>query len=969
MHYLQYVCIVWLVFATTTKLWAQVPEGTLPSADSLGILGPNDTIPPNLPPVDTTTLAADSLVTDSVTVEPEGDIETTIAYDAEDSILFDVQNQIIFLYGNATIDYGETSLQADYIELDWINNVLTARGSEDSTGQITGKPIFNDNGEEYQTEEIRYNFKTRRAYISGVLTQPQGQGEGYVYGETVKKNERDEVFIDKGWYTTCECEPGEIPDFYIQSKRLKVVPGNLVVSGPFNIVITDIPTPLGLPFGIFPMPRKQNSGIIIPQYGEEQRRGFFLRNGGYFFDINEYANLTLLGEIYSKGSYGFTINSQYRKRYAYNGGLDFRFNQQRLDPDSEDSETARDFRLSFRHAPQSRGVSRFSASVNVATTSYNRNNPSLNVQENLNTSLSSSVQYSTSFRNTPFNMALSARHNQNLITGTFNVLLPDISVNMNRIYPFQNIAKRRTGWLAKVNVGYRMSGRNQFTNEGIDPPSGLPYDQIADYDPIISDSILAINGENLPEILKRTETGLRHTIPISTSFNLLNYITASPSFNYEEIWYFKKFAYDDTDPENIVIDTIPGFNRVSSWSTSMSFSTRLYGTYNLRSERIQAVRHTIIPSISIGYTPDYEDRYYDDVRIGPELDPSEDPLYQGRDRNLISVPLYDERVYRAPNAGKSGSIGFSLNNNIEMKVRDKNDTTDNENATKKVPIFESLQIGSSYNFATDSFKLAPFNISARTRLLDGKVSINGGATIDPYTYIPDPIDPVDTAQDGSVYNNFVKYDQYAWNRSPIPTGANTSYTPPNWSIGTLSRANFNISTRLQPKSKKEDEEEASPDGDIDPTVDELDQLELVGPQYNDYADFDVAWSLQLRYSFNYTKDLRRELVSPPTRGIDTYYATAYTNRNYGPVRQSLQFSGDANLTPKWKVRFQSGYDFQQKEITQTNITIFRDLDCFDFRFDWVPFGRYTSYYVQINVKSSMLSDLKLQRRRVWRDFF
>ncbi|MEM9671140.1 MAG: putative LPS assembly protein LptD [Bacteroidota bacterium] len=964
MHYLQYVCIVWLVFASAINSMAQVPEDPLPNADTLGILGPNDTIPPTLPPPDTISAQADSLVTDSITVEPQGDIETTIAYDAEDSINFDVVNQIIYLYGNATIDYGETSLQADYIELDWINNMLTARGREDSTGQVVGKPIFKDGDGEYQTEVIRYNFDTQRAYISGVLTQPQGQGAGYVYGETVKKNERNEVFINKGWYTTCDCEPGEIPDFYIQSSKMKVVPGNVVVSGPFNIVITDIPTPLGLPFGIFPMPREQNSGIIIPQYGEEQRRGFFLRDGGYFFDISDKVNLTLLGEIYSKGSYGFTVNTQYRKRYAYNGGLDFRFNQQRVDPDSEDSEIARDFRINFRHSPQSRGLSRFSASINAATSTYNVNNPTANVQQNLNTTLNSSVQYSTSFRNTPFNMALSARHNQNLLTGVFNVILPDISVNMNRIYPFQNLAKRRTGWLAKVNVGYRMQGRNEFTNDRVRPPRGIPEDQIAGYDPFLADSVLAINADNLSEILKRTKTGMRHTIPISTSFNVLNFITASPSFNYEEIWYLNKFSYNSDDFNNIVIDTIPGFHRVSSWSTSMSFSTRVYGTFNFRSERIQAIRHTIIPSISIGYTPDYQGRYYQDVRIGPQLDPEDDPLSQGRDRNLVTVPLFDERVYRAPNAGQAGSVGFSLGNNIEMKVRDKNDTTDAENATKKIPIFESLQFSTSYNFAADSFRLAPINISARTRLLDGKVSINGGATVDPYTYIPDPIQPRDTiVSSGAVFEQFVKYDQFAWNTDPIPIGDGEFYKP-DFSLGTLSRANFNISTRLQPKSKKEENGSDNPEDDVNPNIDDVNELELVGPAYDDYADFDVAWSLQLRYSFNYRRDLRRKLIVPP-RPRNDFYPPPTTS----PFTQSLQFSGDANLTPKWKVRFQSGYDFDREEITQTNITIFRDLNCFDFRFDWVPFGRFTSYYVQINVKSSMLSDLKLQRRRVWRDVF
>ncbi len=412
-----------------SKVQAQDIEGTLPSADSLGILNANDTIPPEV--------ALDSLSNDSLAVAadtlraaPQGDIETTIEYTADDSTLMDARGKRVLLYGNAQVDYGEISLKADYIELDWTSNMLTARGREDSTGTVVGLPVFKEGATEYQTQEIRYNFKTRKAFITGVLTKPEAT-EGFVYGEVVKKNEKNEVFINRGWYTPCDCEPGEVPDLYIKSRQMKVVPNNLVATGPFNLVIVDVPTPLGLPFGIFPMPSKQNSGIIPPQYGEERRRGFFLQNFGYYFDVSDQVNLTVLASIFSKGSWGFQLASDYYKRYAYRGGLNFQFNRQLVDPDSEAPQATRDFQLNFRHAPQTKGVSRFSANVNAATSTFIQNNPSPNVMQNLKTTFTSNVSYSTSFRNTPFNLTTSARHSQNLLSGLTTVLLPDISIGMN----------------------------------------------------------------------------------------------------------------------------------------------------------------------------------------------------------------------------------------------------------------------------------------------------------------------------------------------------------------------------------------------------------------------------------------------------------------------------------------------------------------------------------------------------------
>ena len=940
---------------------AQDIEGTLPSADSLGIIEPNDTIPPEVA-VDIDSLSADSLTVAADTLrQPQGDIQTTIKYTAEDSTLMDARGRRVLLYGEAQVDYGEISLKAAYIELDWTSNLLTARGREDSTGNVVGKPVFKDGAEEYQTEEIRYNFKTRKAFITGVLTKPEAT-EGFVYGEVVKKNEKNEVFINKGWYTPCDCEPGEIPDLYIKSRQMKVVPNNLVATGPFNLVIADIPTPLGLPFGIFPMPNKQNSGIIPPRYGEERRRGFFLQDFGYYFDLNDYVNMTLLGSIFSKGSYGFSVISDYYKRYAYRGGLNFQFNRQVIDPDSENRQTPRDFRLTFRHAPQSKGASRFSANVNIATSSYIQNNPSVNVMNNLKTTLSSSVSYSTTFRNTPFNMALSARHSQNLITRTVSVLLPDVSVNMNRIYPFKNLMTRRDSWISKINVGYQMSGRNEFTNERISAPRNIPFDRIANPNPLM-DSVLSVNGNSIDEILKRTETGLRHSVPISTSFSLLNFVTASPSFQYQEVWFFKRFGYEyDPTTETVRIDTIPGFNRASSWSASMGFSTRVYGTYYFgKGEgKVQAMRHTLIPTFSVGYTPDFANRYTVPVRIDNDT-----LLVNGFDRNVIRAPLYDETTFNAPTSAKSGSIGFSLNNNLELKVRNDNDTSENAEATKKVAIFESFSFSTSYNIIADSFNLAPVSISARTRLFKNKISINASASIDPYSYIPNPSRPQEEAADGAIFSNFIRYNQFAWSRKPITIDINgdeqtvESDTKP---FGTLTRASVALSTNLNPEANKKKEDRAE-----QASIAEED-LDYINANRSDYVDFDIPWSLNIRYSFTYTNNPTRRLEEEGRpRPEDRFRSTRSINRN-SPFRQSISFNGDLNLTPKWKIGFTSGYDFQAKEITQSSVNVFRDLDCFDFRFDWIPFGRFTSFYVQVNVKSSILRDLKLQRRRAWQDF-
>lgn len=973
MSNLKYLCIIFGALLLSPGVFAQEIEKTLPSADSVGIISPSilgdtipsDTIPPAAALADS--IPADSTQkVDSIAMRANSDVKTTIEYNAEDSIYFDVANQIIHMYGDAHIDYGDVSLDAAYIQLDWVNNTLIAEGMPDSTGQIAGKPVFKEGSEEYQTENIKYNFKTRRAYITNVLTKPQ-EAEGYVYGEAVKKNEFDEVFIDKGWYTTCDCEPGEVPDFYIQSKKLKVVPGNLVVSGPFNIVIADIPTPLGLPFGIFPMPRRQNSGIIVPTYGEERRRGFFLRNGGYYFDINDYVNLTLLGEIYSKGSYGFQVMSDYNVRYKYSGGLNFQFNRQRQGIATEDDDqVSNDFRLTYRHTPVARGNSRFSASVNIATSSFIQNNPSPNVYNNLRTTLSSTVSYSTAFRNSPFNLSLGFRHNQNLLTDVFNVTLPELSLNMNRIYPLRNLAKSNTSWLSKVNMSYQLTGSNRLTNDVVRVTSRIPDAKIANLNPL-ADSVLAINGSNLSKILDRTQISFRHSIPVSTSFNLMRFFTVSPSFNYEELWYFKQLDYNFLPNQNQVrIDTIPGFNRVYSWNLGAGTTTRLYGLFTFKGDRkIQAIRHTLIPSIGFSYRPDFSDPrygYYEQVQIDTTRQPITGRNGRVEDLNKPYLYLYEGLASGSsgPSSGRSGAISFSLNNNLEMKVRNDKDTAQDAEPTRKIPILESFSLSTSYNLISDSFKLAPINVSARTRLFNNKINISASMNVDPYSYDLDPRGPIfqyDTLNDGSVYEKYVKVDRYAWKASETEGGG---FIP---KLGTVTSANISFNTNLNPKKREQKQETIEEAENAGLTAEEVD---YVSRNYDDFVDFDIPWSLSLRYSLSYSFDPRRRLIREATV-IDNYYGYSSNNSN-SRIRQSIMFNGDLNVAPKWKIGFQSGYDLQEYEITQTSINVFRDLGCFEMRFDWVPFGRYTSYYVQINVKSSMLSDLKLQRRRTWRDF-
>jgi lipopolysaccharide export system protein LptA len=918
------VFFVWLALLPLAA-WAQV-NPVQQQSDSLRQNTPADT------------LVSDSLQTTADTVRmqaPRGDVETTVKYHADDSIIFEIPQREARLFGNTNIDYGAIKLEADLTKIDWGTNTLSASGRPDTTGKVAGKPLFTDGPQQYQTEEIRYNFKTRKAFITGIVTQQQ---EAFIHGETVKKGANDELFIGHARYTTCNLEH---PHFYIEAQKLKVLPGDKVVAGPFHMKVADVSTPLGFLFGMFPAPKKRTSGIIVPTYGEERRRGFFLRDGGYYIAFNDYIDLAVTGEAYTKGSRGFQVASNYRKRYAYNGVFNLRYNRQNIGEESAELSEAvsKDFWVTWSHTPQSRGNSRFSASVNAGTSSYTQNNPSLNdIDRNINQQFNSNISYNKTFANTPFSMGLRANLVQDVRRKTVDLTLPELSVMMNRIYPFRPAGTSGKGPLRQLNFSYNMTGISQFSNK---PVSGGATFNVLNADPAMADSVIAFNFDNADILLDRARMGVRHSIPVSTSFNVLKYFSVTPSFNYNELWYFKQLQYSDFDREleGIRVDTLSGFTRAGSFNTAVGLSTKLYGTlyFNKKNKtpKVQAIRHMILPTLSFGYQPDFSDEkygFFQNVITGYEAD-SITPI-------ITPLSRFQGFAYGAPSSGEQQSMSFSIANNLEMKVRDKSDTTGT--SYKKVPILERFNLSSSYNFVAEEFKLSTINISGNTRLLGNLISLNFGGRINPYVY---ELDSVYFNQEGERQVQQRLVDEFAWDNGQgigklesFNIGFNTSLSPSAFGKSSTQREDPNAATLPpagQPGSQFGTEEEAV-------------REELARTFYDDpnrYVDFTLPWTLRLNYTVAYTK-----------RGYEE-----------STIVQSARFSGDLRLTEKWKLGFSSGYDFENKDFTQTSLNIFRDLHCWQMNVSWIPFGRFQSFSVDINVKSRLLQDLKLSRRRTWFD--
>ncbi|MDO7852861.1 putative LPS assembly protein LptD [Hymenobacter convexus] len=882
-----------------------------------------------------------------VAARPKGQISTTITYTAKDSIQFDVPKKIARLYESASVVYGQTDLKAALITVNYGNNTMQAEGRQDTVkNKRVGTPILTDNGQKYQARSIAYNFKSKKAKVTEAVTT---QGEGYVGAQVIKRLPSGEINGLMGRYTTCNLEH---PHFYIQAKKMKVIPGDKVVTGPFNLVIGDVPTPLGFLFGFFPTPnRSRGSGVLIPTFGQAADRGYYLTNGGYYFAPNDYIGVRLTGDIYAGnadtfGGWGATADVSYLKRYTYQGNFNFRFStrpsNQILTQDAVGvgqtyirPPAANSFWITWNHTPQAKpGGGRFSASVNAGTSSYNQIN-SLDARRYLSTQFSSSISYSKQIRNSPVNYDVRLSQSQGT-DGRMTFTLPDISVGVARQYPYQwfGIKPGQGGKLGaatyeQFTLSYNLTARNEVSNVigARTLANGLPL-----LGGTTTDTRIPFSFATLGRLLQNSNNGMQHQFGIGLgSYNLGPHVKLSPSVSYSEVWYAKSLKYVYSPVAQAVrIDTTYGFNRLNTYSASASLNTTIYGTVVRRgTHKIQALRHKMTPSLNYTFAPNLrtEDRFplgssvlngYVD-QFGRKLDNriTADALLL----NNYTFDNYQSFLYGTPGGTAQSQISFSLQNAVEMKIRDSNDTT-GLNPFRKSNLIEGLDFNIGYNFNApgDTLKLTPLGVNFRTQIAK-KLNLNSNASFIAYQ----------RDANGRVINKFL-------------------FESDPRKLLRLSSASFGATYSFNPATgKKKSTVPRAVAPSNDPT------LGTVGPTnyYADYVDFDIPWELALTYAAGYTTN-----TAPLT--------AEYIRANGRPPILALNtvgVTGSVKLTENLRLSYNLGYDITNQSVTYPNITFFRDLHCWQINGTWIPFGITKGYNFTIAAKSSLLQDLKINRNR------
>ncbi|MFD2513790.1 putative LPS assembly protein LptD [Pontibacter locisalis] len=857
---------------------------------------------PTTVPQDTATVGQDSVRLSA----PKGDIETTIKYSARDSILFEVGSKVVNLYGDAKINYGTMSLEAAYIQIDYETNTLTATTLPDSTGKEIGTPVFTQGSETYAANRIAYNYKTRKGRISEVVTQ---QGEGYVHAAVVKKNQDNEFFGLRAQYTTCNLEH---PHFYIGTSKMKGIPNDKVMTGPFNLVIGDIPTPLGFLFGLFPTPRQNNraSGVIVPSFGETRAQGFYLSNGGYYFAWNDYIGTRLTGDVYSLGGYKVNMDNTYRKRYAYSGSLGFSYQYFKNDEaDVERSRsttdnllaalppTQRTIWINWSHTPIPKpGQGRFSASVNAGSSGHQRlnyNSPS----QYLSPTFNSNISYQKNIENTPFSYTAKLSQSQTT-SGVYNFILPDLNFSMTPTSFFEiftdNLPTGR--WYEQFTVGYNLNAQNRVSN--LTRPAGDNFQGI----PVIGarGDIDTIQLDNFSRLWENGQRSATHNLQVNLgSYKLLRYFNFSPTVSYREAWFDERYTFRfDPDSQKIAVDTT-NFGRIYEYNAGASLSTTIYGTAYIKGKRVEAIRHLIRPSISYNYRPDFGRESFG--------------FYQRV--QTTSFPIGDQDPFRllprfanVPGPGLQNQVSFNIQNNLEMKVRSKGDSAKTE--FEKIRLIDNLSLTSAYNFAADSLKLSPINMSMNTNLF--KIfNVNFTSTFEPY-------------KRDSLGRQI---DEYVFDFSKLK-------------LANLTNANFSVGASFNPEARRTQTRTPSNLPALQPDMD---------PLLPQYVDFKIPWTLSFDYTIGYFKNFR-----PGTADN---------------ITQSLGVDGSLNLTDKWKITYFASYDFTSNNIANARLQIYRDLHCWEMSIGWIPYGFAQGYNITINAKSSLLQDLRLTRNRSARNNF
>jgi hypothetical protein len=854
-----------------------------------GTLFSQDTIPKSV--------KKDTLKKDSNGDSENSAIKSKVTYNSRDSIRFDMSNQKVFLYGDAKVIYEDMEIKAGYIEFDMEHNIVFAHGARDSldkpiidtAGRAVGNPVFKQGAESFDATQMTYNFQTKKGKIKNITTK---EGEGVIHAKDAKKDSVDLYYVKNGKYSTCNLDE---PHFYILASKLKVIPDNKIICGPACLFIGDVPTPLVLPFGFFPNTKGRKSGIILPAYGESQSLGYFLTGGGYYFGLSDFFDLALRGDIYSQGSFGVKANSNYNKRYKYNGFISLNFSDMKISekefPDYSDTKT---FLINWQHTQDVKANPdfRFSANVNAGSAKYNTYN-SYDPSKYLQNTMASNISLSKSWAGTPFNLSLNAAQTQNTITKTMDLTLPEATFSVNRIYPFKRAeAIGAPKWYEKIGISATVNAENK----------------VSTYDSLLfktTPNSIAVQ----PNAYKMFQNGLKTSVPISTSFNV-GPIIFTPSANFNSEGYFQTtHKFPDKKDSAVVDSTFRKFATAYDYNVALSATTKLYGMYLFKHGRLKAIRHVLTPSISLTYRPDFSEPhygFYQTVTTHPE-----------GVATTQTYSYFQNGIYGTPPAGNSGLLNLSLANNLEMKLRpSKKDTSTKD---KKIMLIDNFTIATSYNVAVTTFNWSNITVNGVTKLFK-KVDLNLNAIIDPYKM------DYGTGKD----INRLLFDE-------------------TYRIGRITTASLSVSTSLRSLMSK-DPVKPTQTAITPAQTTNYDQLNyiLLHPDY--YVDFKVPWNLSVYYNVISTK------MYIPSKQILK-----------DSIIQALTFSGDVNVTKKWKVGFHSGFDFVAKNFTYTTFDIYRDLHCWEMRLNWVPFGPHKMYMITLAVKASTLQDLKLMRKRDWYD--
>ena len=857
----------------------------------------------------------DSIRADSMMRARSNGIDAPVKYSAEDSLVYDAESGTAYLYGNSKVDYENMKLTSDKVHMNLDKSTVRATGTVDSTaeGGIKGKPVFTMGKDEYKSDTMAFNFKSKKGLIKGVYTEQQ---DGFLSGEVGKRDSTGSIYLQHGRYTTCD-KPH--PDFYIALSRAKVRPGKDVVFGPAYLVVADVPLPLAIPYGFFPFSKKYSSGFIMPSYGDESDRGFYLRDGGYYFAISDKWDLKLLGEIYTKGSWGVSAASNYRKRYRYSGSFLFSYQDSKTGdkglPDFAEQES---FKIQWNHRqdPKANPYSSLAASVNFATSSYERNNLNsmYNPQTLTQTTRTSSVSWSTGFSSIGLSLSATTNLAQDMRTSSIQITLPDLNISLSRFYPFKRkhlVGKER--WYEKISMSYTGQLANSISTK--------------------EDKLLHSN------LIKDWKNAFQHTIPVQANFTLFNYINVTPSFNFTDRMYSKKVTrgWDNTLQKEVVRDTTYGFHNVYNWSMNVGASTKLYGFWvpnrKLFGDKIQAIRHVITPQVSFSYSPNFGARrygYYDS--------------YQYTDASgnvkLVEYSPYQDELYSVPGKYKTEMISWDVSNNIEMKIKSDKDTT----GYKKISIIDELGASMSYNAAADYHRWS--DLSMRLRLKWWKN----------YTF--------------SMNAQFATY-AYELDANGKPYVGNHT----EWGYGRLPRfqgMSQNFSFTLNPEKLKKwfgrkddkDDDKVSvdsdgPDTNIESNMD--DDLEkgkyaakkkrgnIAETDDDGYMSFNMPWSLTIGYGITMRENTAGRFNTKTMR-----YPYKFT--------QTLNFSGNIRISDGWNINFSSGYDFENHAMSMTTASLSRDLHCFNMSAS-VVLAPYTSYNFTFRCNAATLTDaLKYDKR-------